>query len=102
MLLAPYQSPNFGHARQVRSVQAADRAAPNDADSLHALASGSRSTFTRSAARLISPLSARNKLSGLLKESSIKTPFSNNASCRAAEIVWIGAAPPSPMPFAPL
>ncbi len=40
LLLTTYQGPNLGHARQMRCVQTADRAAPDDADSFHALASG--------------------------------------------------------------
>ena len=40
MAWSSYERPDVGHARQVCSVQAADRAAPDDADSLHVLASG--------------------------------------------------------------
>src|SRR5579864_5080836 len=102
MLFSPGQHPDVRHPGQVRRIETADGATPDDADTLHAFEPTRRSTFTKSAVCPISPLSARNRLSGLLNESSINTPFSNKASCSAAEIVWIGAAPPSPIPFAPL
>src|SRR5215475_13746045 len=40
MVRSPYQGPHFRFARQVCGVQAADRAAPDDADSLHVPAAG--------------------------------------------------------------
>src|SRR6266851_9873594 len=46
--------------------------------------------------------SARKIESPVLCESSMITPLEYSASCSAAQSVCTGAAPPSPMPFAPL
>src|ERR1700690_320593 len=116
MVFTPYQCPDLGHTRQVCGIEAADGATTDNAHSLHRSIAASTwrakrailsnylfTTFTCASncppSRRFSP---RKILSPLLKESLIKMPRANNASCNAAEIVWIGAAPPSPMPFAPL
>ncbi len=102
MVFATHEGPDFGDARQVRRVQRTDGATADDADFLH-LSCYLFSTFTSFARSPPSCcLRARKMLSALLNESSIKIPCANNASCKADDIVWIGAAPPSPMPFAPL
>src|SRR4029077_741135 len=46
--------------------------------------------------------SARKTESPVLCESSIITPLEYSASCKPAHTVCTGAAPPSPIPFAPL
>src|SRR5207247_1783761 len=116
MVRTPDQGPYVSHTREMRGIQTADGAATDNANPFHLLMTrlrsltpktpsydARRSSFTNFSAWQISfPTNARNKLSALLNESSMMMPFENSASCKAAEIVWMGAAPPSPIPLAPL
>src|SRR6266568_1706732 len=118
MVRTPDQGPHFSHTREMRGIQTADGAATDNANPFHLYDDEAknphgrrentsydarRSSFTNFSAWQISfPTKARNKLSALLNESSMMMPFENSASCKAAEIVWMGAAPPSPIPLAPL
>src|SRR6266849_3399265 len=102
VLFAADVRPDLGYARQMGCIERTDRATSDDADFLHR----DRYLFSIFTSFASCPpsccLSARKMLSALLKESLIKMPCANNASCKADEMVWIGAAPPSPIPFAPL
>src|SRR5216684_1957386 len=105
---SPYLS-NFG---QVRRVQASDRTATDDADSFdqivparNAFYEPARGCSTRTIDANppeLARCSARKIESPVLCESSIITPLEYSASCSAAQTVCTGAAPPSPIPLAPL